>query len=89
MNIVVETKEGPENKALRGLSRDFDLVEDIIDNPSALQSYKHFEKPELTDSYEYVIITDIYLKNSDEEYTFQDLIDSKIADGISAKINIM
>ena len=33
-----------------------------------------------------LVITNNDLKNSDEEYTFQDLIDFKIDNGISAKI---
>jgi hypothetical protein len=86
MKITVETEESTSNKAIRGLSKDFEIVEDIVDNPTYIQSYRLYERSLSNQNYEYVIITNRALKNSNEEYTFQDLIDFKIADGITAKI---
>jgi hypothetical protein len=86
MKISIETRKADSDKAFRGLEEDFDLIEKIVDNPDAISSYRPYKKPKSADNYEYVIITANKLKQSSEEYTFQDLIDFKIADGISAKI---
>ncbi|PNX47200.1 MAG: hypothetical protein BV456_11295 [Thermoplasmata archaeon M8B2D] len=86
MKLIVETKNGEINKAFRGNSDDFEIVKNLVDNPDALQTYEIVENMAYNENYKYIIITNNDLKNSDEDYTFQDLIDFKIADGISAKI---
>lgn len=81
------------NPLFRKLAKDRSKVINKVDNPSLASTYT--QKPEQShkgciadpcDSYEYVIITSEALKNSEGEYTFQDLIDSKIQKGVSAII---
>ena len=86
MKVIVETKNGEINKAFRGNPNDFEMVKNLVDNPDVLQTYKTVENPVSNENYKYIIITNDDLKDSNEEYDFQDLIDFKIADGISAKI---
>ena len=70
-------------------------IRDIVDNPDIADSYD--KAPDdavmgssnihgLADNYEYVIITTTALRGATGEYTFQDLVDSKIADGMTAGI---
>lgn len=73
---------------LRNLQQDRELVLDIADNPSEVESYTETTKPAQptslanpSDSYDYVIITNDDLKSS-----FQPLIDWKIQKGLNATI---
>jgi hypothetical protein len=88
MTLNVETKESTNNTAFRGLPKDYDLVRDIVDNPSYIDTYNQdlSIKSSPTETVDYVIITNLKLKNADAAYTFQDLADFKNANGVSAKI---
>ena len=88
MTLIVETKESTINKAFRGLPRDDELVANIVDNPSFIDTYNQdlSKKSSPTETYEYVIITSNKLKNADGGYNFQDLADFKNANGVSSKI---
>lgn len=85
MRVVVETEETTVNKALRSLSQDYTLVENIVDNPHEISNYKSNSINKMTsnDNYDYIIITNNKLKNSDEEYTLQDLMDYKRSKGLN------
>jgi len=70
-------------------------IRGFVNNPDVADSYE--DAPDgavrgssdihgLTDNYEYVIITTTSLRGATGQYTFQDLIDSKIAGGMTAGI---
>ena len=88
MTLLVETKESSVNRAFRGLPRDYAHVENLVENPSDVYSYKSSSvaKPLSTETYDYVIVTSEELKNSDSEYTFQDLVDHKLSKGLNPTI---
>lgn len=67
----------------RGLQKDIDKINDLVDNPEIVDSYPG---PFPTHTYEYVIITTENLKNYNGGYNFQALRDTKIANGLNAKI---
>ncbi len=83
----------------RGLKKDTDHVTGLVDNPKLVSKYNDDSNPKCTSiqqissslvnsslSYDYVIITNESLKNSNASYNFQDLIDSKINRGLKATI---
>ena len=88
MTLFVETKESSVNTAFRGLPKDYANVENLVENPLDVYSYKHssVENDLSTETYDYVIITSEELKNSYGEYTFQDLMDHKISKGLNPTI---
>jgi hypothetical protein len=88
MTLIVETKDSTVHNAFRGLPRDYELVRDIVDNPSVIDTYTQDFSTESSpkETYEYVIITNNKLKNADAGYTFQDLVDFKNANGVSSTI---
>ncbi len=74
------------NSLFRGLSSDRDQVMNLIDNPEVLDSYANHKVGEIksqfsfdipSGTYDYLIITNDALYNSDGDYTFQDLALSK------------
>jgi len=89
MTVTVKTIASNNVSPLfRNLQRDRELVSDIVDNPSEVESYTETTKPAQhislanpSDSYDYVIITNNTLKSS-----FQPLIDWKIQKGLDATI---
>jgi len=85
MRLVVETKESSVNRAFRGLSKDYNLVENIVDNPSYVSTYTS-GKSSITQVYDYIIITNSKLKRAKGEYTFQDLMEYKASKGMNPKI---
>ncbi|MEM4713499.1 MAG: C25 family cysteine peptidase [Candidatus Bathyarchaeia archaeon] len=78
---------GDISPLFRGLPQDRDLVASFVDNPGEIQTYTQTLDPPRSnlvdplDSYSYVIITTNALKSS-----FQPLINSKIAEGLTATI---
>jgi len=88
MQITVNTKENKENSAFRGLEKDYELIEKIIDNKDCIQKYRSNTKKvsESNQKHDYVIITNTKFKNSNGEYTFQDLIDHKKSKGLNPTI---
>ena len=85
MKLVVETKPSLTSKLFRGLDADFEIIENIIDNPNCLNTYENNIKS-LREQYDYVVITNEDLKFSSGDYTFQDLLDYKEGLGFSTKI---
>ncbi len=86
MKLIIETEKIDVKDKIRHKLDDFKIVENLVDNPNTLQTYDIVDNQMFNENYEYIIITNNYLKKSDGEYTFQDLIDFKIANGITAKI---
>ena len=83
IDVKITTKDCKINKAFRGLSKDFEIVKTMVDNPDYVNTYDSKLANELSQNHEYVIITNLDLKNSNEEYTFQDLADVKAAKGLN------
>ena len=86
IKLTIDIKNCDVNKAFRNDINDFEIVENLVENPEILQTYKSTAKSLSDEDYKYIIITNNDLKNSDEDYTFQDLIDFKTNNGVSAKI---
>ncbi len=87
MKLIIDTKNIEINRAIRDDKNDFEIVGNLVDNPDSLQTYETIDKSFSNENYKYIIITNNNLANySSEDYNFQDLIDFKIANGISAKI---
>lgn len=88
MKIVVETEESTINDAFRGLEKDYLVVQNIVDNPNCIDTYKTnlAVKPVFLEQYDYVVITNEDLKNANGDYTFQDLLDYKVSKGLSTDI---
>ncbi len=82
------------NSFFRGVEKDEKSVLDIIDNPNILQSYNikdnkinNLKTSYLNpNSYDYLIITNEALLNSQGMYTFQDLANRKIENGYKTTI---
>lgn len=86
MILDINTKESQSNNIIRGLQRDVDIVRNLVENPLCISSYDNAPKSTFDETIEYVIITDEALANSTGEYTFQDLVQSKIDKGMTAEI---
>ena len=87
MEVLVETEDSNTGSALRGLPEDYDLVSGIVDNPSIIDTYAEVDgESSFVEDYEYVIITSERFADYDGEYSFQTLINSKLAKGVTARI---
>lgn len=94
MTLTVKTQEKDQISPLfRGLQQDESRVREMVDNPSMASSYESRNiNPTMSlgvdpsQSYDYVVITTESLNNSPGPYTFQDLINLKIAKGLNATI---
>lgn len=87
MKIAIETKESTINRAFRGLDEDYLAVQNIVDNPDCIGTYKQsLLTPTFLEQYDYVVITNQNLKNSNGDYTFQDLLDYKESKGLTTNI---
>ena len=100
INIILSNSiKNNENQVIcRKTTSDDMLIKNIVDNPVKTDTY--FSEPskrilsglknsaivDPADTYEYVIITNEALKNANGEFTFQDLVQSKIDKGLSATI---
>ena len=96
MKVLVSLKDCVEgNQLFRGLKVDEERVKRTVDNPQLIETYiKNTNSVNTLDSpldlppgqYDYVIITNEALNNSDGTYTFQDLVDYKNSMGIQTTI---
>jgi hypothetical protein len=87
IKIIVETRSSEVNRAFRGFSEDYRMIEHLVDNPSYVETYKPVSMNTVpTVTYEYIIITSEEFKNADAEYTFQDLIQSRTNKEMTAGI---
>ncbi|MFX1399326.1 MAG: C25 family cysteine peptidase [Promethearchaeota archaeon] len=92
MNVKVNfLKKELKNTFFRSLKKDEKIVASLVDNPKEISMYstitgapRSSSLPEAT--YDYVIITNEFLKNSNGTYTFQDLVDYKNSMGIRTTI---
>ena len=83
MSVVVEVTETSGNSLYRGDARND--IKKMVENPEALMSYKLDTtiNSQSSDTYEYIIITTEELKNASGEYTFDDLLNYRISQGLS------
>jgi len=94
MTVTIKTTETfSVNPLFRNSPVDEMMIREMVNDYSRSSTYMFFDpqvfRNSLTtsgDSYEYVVITSEELKNSTGEYTFQDLIQYKNDNGISATI---
>ena len=88
LKLIVETKKASITGGFRGLQKDCDIITEIVDNPSYVSTYSNHvaNKVDSDETYSYIIITSESFKNAEGEYTFQDLIESKIDRGMTAGI---
>lgn len=87
ISITVETAEYTHNNIMETFD-DKEKIIKMVENPQMINTY-----PDGDDSksfgleiYEYIIITTEDLKNASGEYTFYDLIDKRIDDGLTCTI---
>jgi hypothetical protein len=88
MKIIVDTKESTINRAFRGLDADYLTVQNIVENPDCIETYKTnlVVKPVFLEQYDYIVITNDDLQNATGNYTFQDLLDFKESEGLTTNI---
>ncbi len=86
MTLTMKTKESPSNIQVRGLQKDKQLIEKLVDNPTIISTYDTSITSMSKDEVDYVIITNEELATTSGDYTFQDLIQSKLDKGLSADI---
>ncbi|MBU2552801.1 MAG: T9SS type A sorting domain-containing protein, partial [Proteobacteria bacterium] len=71
----------------KGLPEDEKLIKRKVINPEVIETYPNPSKSLLLqENYKYVVITNQYLKDASAIYTFRNLIEHKIAKGITATI---
>ena len=93
-NIELEvTLKNASTDTLSGSFKDMEPVQNLVDNPTFVETYPTSPKPSSTyeshldpGSYEYVIITNQALEATPSPYNFQSLRDDKISRGISTTI---
>jgi len=79
-------QDGHVNKLYRGLERDGVAAQRLVDNPNAVYTYSPFKDEGKTAFYKYVIITSQDLAETNGNYSLQNLVSYKEAEGISATI---
>ena len=88
LKVTINTIEAKSTGVCRGLQIDKEFIKQIVDNPQIIDTYDSnlVYSQKTTGDYEYIIITSEKFKNAQGDYTFQDIIDSKIERGITAGI---
>lgn len=95
MNVNIETcPAGSDNIFFRDLSKDKEMVENMVENPAMVSTYQPCNAQQSIissivnsdETYEYVIITSEKLRDSPAPYTFHNLVDLKNAKGLNATI---
>lgn len=94
MTLTIRTTEIDSVSPLfRGSPKDEMMMREMVDDYSCSNTYLVVDQEVFSkslaisgDSYEYIIITNETLKNAAGEYTFQDLVQYKNDNGVSAKI---
>jgi len=87
MELRIDLYESEPSGGYRNLRSDDMLISSLVENPEEISSYtKQYQSLSTIDTAQYLIITNEQLKQANGEKTFQDLAESKINQGISAKI---
>ncbi|MCK4498496.1 hypothetical protein KAU25_04795, partial [Candidatus Bathyarchaeota archaeon] len=73
LEVEVTSKSGSETSAYTGHLQQRKIVESMVDNPEAMESYSLSEQ---TPTYQYVIITNEELNSTSEPFNFQALRDN-------------
>jgi hypothetical protein len=87
-NIELEIKliKTDEYFNIRGIKRDFDLIQKLVDNPLDLVSYEKHLDSLLVEEYEYLIITNNRLLNSNHSNNFYFFAEEKNNRDVKTKI---
>ena len=87
-NIELEIKliKADEYFIVRGMKRDFDLVQRLVDNPLDLVSYEKHLDSLLVEEYDYLIITNNRLLNSNHSNNFYFFAEEKNNRDVKTKI---
>ena len=87
MNLFVKTKQSSYKETYRGLIQDRNVIVDMVDNPSCVDTYPKPVSLNADETYEYIIITSQdFSKSTNRNLSFQDIIQSKINKGVTAGI---
>jgi len=89
MSVKISTKPSTDfnDETFRGLESDRELIVDKLENPELIDTYSNKEISfENTPSYPYLIITSNSLKNYEDSYNFQRLLNYREVQGLSGKI---
>ena len=89
MSVKISTKRSTDynDETFRGLESDRELIVDKLENPELIETYDNKEiSSETIQSYPYIIITSNALKNHDDSYNFQRLLNYRGVQGLSGKI---
>lgn len=90
MGVKISTKplSKSDDKTFRGLESDKELIIGKIENPRSIDTYKTDDEllGENVNFYPYLIITNNDLKNYDDSYNFQRLLNYREAQGLPGKI---
>ena len=84
VKIRVWLKPSSYKGGYRGLEKDREIVERIVDNPEILDTYGPVKDSK--GRYQYLIITSEKFKNYDGEFSFHDLVEHKKSIGTNATI---
>jgi len=87
ISLSIQTTEYTYKNILQKFD-DKEKILDMVENPQMISSYpdEDFSDNQGSSNYEYVIITTEDLKNASGNYTFYDLIDKRINDGLTCTI---
>jgi len=87
MNVRVDTTQTSRSRTVRDVQNDRTLVGSIVENPEMIQSYdSSIDQSYTGQEASYLLITNERLANSGMQVTFNQLIQSKIDKGLSARI---
>jgi hypothetical protein len=86
IELNIKLKKSNDNTYIRGLQRDIELVNKLVDNPSYLNTYNNFIGTIKNDKLDYLIITNKYLLDSNLSNNFIFFAQSKNDRNISTEI---
>jgi hypothetical protein len=86
LTVQVTTKPSISPCHIRNVPEDEEAIKQFVDNPSTIHTYTPSVMVQERETVEYVIITNDALAAASGEYTFQDLLQSKLDKGMTAEL---
>lgn len=87
MDVKIALNDAEPSGVYRPCNSDIEYVTTLVENPLEINSYRSIYQPSGTlDEAQFLIITNEGLRDAKGDKTFQDLIESKLNQGMSAKI---
>jgi hypothetical protein len=87
LTVKVSLEESDASSIIRNSINDKNIVQNKVDNSRLISTYDtHNIQTSNTDNYKFVIITSEELKNDNGQYSFNDLKNKRISQGISTTI---